>query len=194
MSRSATYWNDLTRRKVMAVALASIMGFTWFLISLIPGGQASTPQPENPSSDTQSERTPRPRNVNEEPQTPVDLSRPEIITVSLLSEWDGGDRMDENRSNSLPQGEEAIIGYRYRTQATGGEIQLSVSINVAGETRNRTVRRTVQQSEPVVDEAASRFRTSDWSVGTKQVEVVLRNADTGYVSDPFVAEFEITQS
>lgn len=101
--------------------------------------------------------------------------------------------MEQNQIDSISRGEEAVIGYRYRTVPDDGEIQSSVSIDVAGRARNRTVSRTAEENTPVVSEYASRFETTDWSTGTIQATIVIRNENTGYVSPPATTEFEVTE-
>lgn len=142
------------------------------------GSDTETPGPQSsPQSGT---------NVGDGPQPP------EILLVSLLSEWNGGDQMEKNRTDSIAKGERATIGYRYRAVPDDGEIELSVSVEVAGNNQNRIVSRSVEGSGPVVNEAASSFPTSEWSPGTKQAQVVIRDSNTGYVSAPAETEFEVT--
>lgn len=102
--------------------------------------------------------------------------------------------MEQNQIDSISRGEEAIIGYRYRTVPDGGDIQSSISIDVAGKARNRTVSRAVEGNTPVINQYASSFETTDWSTGTTQATIVIRNENTGYVSPPATTEFEVVES
>lgn len=216
MSRRSGTLDNFTRRKVVAGGLGSIMGVGWFLTSVIQGQEASnTPTPVNSGNDggqaglnpqNQTGEAQAPQDQNQtggtsgsqdtpqlEPPDPGDERRPGILLVSLLSEWKGGNQMEQNQIDSVSKGKEAIIGYRYQTVPNDGEIQLSISIDVAGEARNRTVSRTAEGNTPVIDEYASRFKTTDWSTGTTQATVVIRNENTGYVSSPVTTEFEVTE-
>ncbi|MFW6435700.1 MAG: hypothetical protein ACOCY1_04895, partial [Halovenus sp.] len=125
-------------------------------------------------------------------------SRPQIESVSLVSEWESFGDLAENQVSSDAAGEQISIAYRYRAVVHNGTFNVFTQTEIHNLDTGDRIDIETDEYEQVTEgsgyqvwEGATFFDTTGWDPGEYRAEVTIRDEVTGNVSAPSETTFEL---
>ncbi|WP_435347871.1 hypothetical protein [Haloarchaeobius sp. HRN-SO-5] len=183
---------DSQRRTIIAGALTVVAG-----CMSIPGSdsQATQPRTENPRSTPTRTPTSTPTAT---PTTEQD-TRPEVVLVNLVSDYQEYGDAEDNRISSAEVGDEINIAFRFRLWSHDRVAHNTNQVRVYGPAGGSVSvatwddRQLVDWSGSELWENYAWFDTTGWEAGEYTAEVLIRDEVTGEVSDPETTTFDMEQ-